>query len=169
MTPRRVRLARWLLALGIVPVGLLAEHVGFPVSAVQRAALDLVAGWLLAGCGLVVWARRPDSRTGLLLVCAGYAWFIGNFAAVSWREVATVADHGAFLFWGFLVHALLTYPTGRMVDPLERVAVPVAYVLSLLTGLWRTDLGPIWLSLALAVTLVIDQRLSSSEGLDRAA
>jgi signal transduction histidine kinase len=158
-----IRHVRWLLAVGVLPLGLVAERVGFPAAAAGRAALDLAVGWLVVGCGLVVWARRPDSRTGSLLVCTGYAWFLGNFAALPPRDVAALADRVSFLFWGFLVHALLTYPTGRMGDRLERVAIPVAYALSLWPALWRTDLGPIVLALALAVSLVVDRRFHSRQ------
>ena len=157
MTPRTARRVRWLLALAIVPLGLVAERVGYPPSASDRASLDLVVGWLLAGYGLVIWARRPDSRTGPILLAAGYVWFLGNFAALPRGPIATLADACAFLFWGFLVHALLTYPTGRVVDRPERVAIPVAYVLSLLPLIWRTDIGPLVLASALALSITIDR------------
>jgi signal transduction histidine kinase len=67
------------VAIGIVAVGLLAEHVGgtwhdppyIPI-------LDLATGWLFAACGLISVATRPGQPAGRRLILAGFVWFVGT-------------------------------------------------------------------------------------------
>jgi peptidoglycan/LPS O-acetylase OafA/YrhL len=33
-------------------------------------------GWSFVGTGLYAWRRRPESRTGELMVLLGFAWFV---------------------------------------------------------------------------------------------
>jgi len=97
---------------------------------IRLAVADLVVGLVLLGCGLVLWTWRPESRTGLLLTLAGVAWFLGTFAS---SGESVYADFGAVvvtLHRGPLVHALLSYPSGRFESGTERAAVMFAYVLS---------------------------------------
>ena len=61
-------------------VGLAAEGAAFGWSEVRHWLPDLAVGWTFAGCGLVAWSRRPESRTGPLLAATGFTWFAGNFA-----------------------------------------------------------------------------------------
>jgi signal transduction histidine kinase len=96
---------------------------------IRLAVADLVVGLLFVGCGLVVWMRR-ERLTGALLATAGFTWFLGTFAA---SGDSGYADFGALfltLHRGPLVHALLSYPSGRLERPTERAAVAVAYVVS---------------------------------------
>src|SRR4051812_42144853 len=37
-------------------------------------ALEVLIGWSFIAVGLVAWHRRPDSRSGLLMVVFGFAW-----------------------------------------------------------------------------------------------
>src|SRR6266545_1845787 len=96
---------------------------------IRLAVADLVVGLLFVGCGLVVWMRR-ERLTGALLATVGFTWFLGTFAA---SGDSGYADFGALfltLHRGPLVHALLSYPSGRLERPTERAAVAVAYVVS---------------------------------------
>jgi signal transduction histidine kinase len=117
--------------------------------AVLLAVADLVAGLVLVACGVVAWLRRPESRTALLLTIAAVAWFLGTFSA---SGDAPYADAGALfvtLHRGPLVHALLSYPTGRLEGSLERSAVAFAYVASALPEVG--DWPPMQLGLAAVV------------------
>ena len=81
------------------------------------AAGDLIAGWVLIGCGLVAWERRTDSRFGPLLTAAGITWFLGSLWAPA-----------LYLHRGPLVHALLCYPSGRVSGRFGRAVVVAAYL-----------------------------------------
>jgi signal transduction histidine kinase len=134
---------------------------------IRLAVADFVVGLLLVGCGLVAWTRRPESVTGLLLTVAGIAWFLGTFAG-SGR--VGYADFGALfltLHRGPLVHALLSYPSGRLERSAERAAVVFAYVVSAIPDLGETPVATIALG---AVVLVVGaQRFVLAVGPQRRA
>ena len=108
----RLRVA---LGVGGVALGVTAELVSYRSGEVGSAVADLAVGWALIGSGLVAWERRA-TPFGPLMVVAGAAWFLGSFAT------------GAlYLHRGPLVHALLSYPSGRLRRS-ARAVVIAAYV-----------------------------------------
>ena len=132
----------------------------------RLAAADLAVGLLFVVCGLVIWIRR-ESRAGPLFVAVGVFWFLGTFAA---SGVSGYADFGAIfltLHRGPLVHALLSYPSGRLERRLERAAVAVAYVLSVVPAIGQTAAGGI--VLAVIVLGVGIERFATARGPERRA
>jgi hypothetical protein len=91
---------RGLVVLAGVALGLTAEWVGFGWGDPRHWIPDLAVGWTLIGCGLVAWARRPQSRTGALLAATAFAWFVGNFTQVGVAAVAWLAAHLVYLHRG---------------------------------------------------------------------
>jgi signal transduction histidine kinase len=89
------------------------------------AATDGVTGWILVAAGLVAWTRRPDSRTGRWLVFAGYLWYVGDlyfvFPSVSIVPLLSFALRGGYDI--LLAAALLSFPGGRLANPVQRLAV----------------------------------------------
>jgi signal transduction histidine kinase len=128
MRPLRFALLPLGLALGLAAEWASSDRLGLELA-------DLAVGWLLIGCGLVAWERRPESRVGPLMALAGGTWFLGNFWAVA-----------LYLHRGPLVHLHLSYPTGRLPTWLARVVVGAAYVTAAVEPLARND----WLTLALS-------------------
>jgi signal transduction histidine kinase len=171
-----VRALRLSLLPASVAVGLYAEWAALrrgPLEAaasgveIRLAVADFVVGVVLVGCGLVAWTRRPESWTGLLLTLTGIAWFLGTFAG-SGR--AGYADFGALfltLHRGLLVHALLSYPSGRLERRPERVVVAGAYVVSAIADLGEAPKTAI--VLAVAVLAVGAQRFFRASGPQRRA
>ena len=49
-----------------------------PVWAVFQPAV----GWIFIGTGLYAWRRRPESRTGALMVAMGFAWLLAALEVV---------------------------------------------------------------------------------------
>src|ERR671936_233650 len=94
----------------------------------RLAIADLVVGWTLVAAGLAAWWRRPETRIGILLAVAGFSWFLGTFADSSIDGVAGFGAVFVTLHRGPLAHALLSYPTGRLEDRLERGVVAFAYL-----------------------------------------
>jgi signal transduction histidine kinase len=134
---QRLRLLLW--PAGAV-LGLAAEGTSSGWGDPGGWVPDLVTGWTLIACGLFAWSRRPESRSGALMAATGFAWFAGNFA--SWA---------LFLHRGPLVHLVVTYPTGRVVGRLERVAVAVGYLAAVVAPIWRNGAA----TLVLAAFLVV--------------
>ena len=96
--------------------------------AICLAAADLVVGLALAVCGLAAWLSQGDSRVGPLLVASGFAWFLGTFAGSSIDSVARFGSVFVTLHRGPLVHAIVSYPTGRVTGRFERLVVAAAYL-----------------------------------------
>jgi signal transduction histidine kinase len=170
------RRAPFALVLLGVALGLLAEWAALergpleaPATTADRwlAAGDLTVGLVLITCGVAAWTRRRESLTGPLLAAAGFAWFLGTFAG---SGAATFADFGAVfltLHRGFLVHALLSYPGGRVERWRERATIASAYVLALVPDLG--NLAAAQIALAVAVVAVAADRLRRASGPERRA
>jgi O-antigen ligase len=87
------------------------------------AAGDLAVGWAFIGCGLIGWARRPQSRIGILLTATGFAWFLGTLGGSSVAAIAAIGAATVTLHRGPLFHAIVGYPSGRLSGRLELGAV----------------------------------------------
>lgn len=103
----------------------IAYHVGVygadnrPISVAGMVVIT-VGRTVVAIGGLAAWARRPDSRVGMVLVL---------WALVSLSSGIGLREHGALLVWSYLsifvsralfAWALLTYPDGRTETRCER-------------------------------------------------
>jgi signal transduction histidine kinase len=132
-------------AVGAAPVG------GWP--------LDLLVGGTFLAGGLVGHRRRPASSTGLLLAATGLAWFLGNLDLVSTGVLSWVAAEVLWLHRGVLLHAIVSFASGRLRAPAERLIVALGYLTSLapFARIEAVSLG-VWV-LAL---LVIAQRTRSA-------
>jgi signal transduction histidine kinase len=100
-------------------------------SAVARAA-DLAAGLGLLAAGLFAAAEPRRRRLGVLTILAGIAWFGPDWEG--WNHgVAFAVSLGAVappLFLAFVVHIVLSLPTGRLHSRLARAAAMAAYALA---------------------------------------
>jgi signal transduction histidine kinase len=92
--------------------------------------LDLAVGWSFIGVGLAAWTRRPDNRTGVLMVVLGFAWFARFTVAVDTHPAFVAGVLLGSVHLSVLVHLLATFPAGRVQDATERVLVTVGYLLS---------------------------------------
>ena len=131
----RVRHRTFWLALGAVVAAELAALLPIvladePVPG-YRAVFRLIGG-VFAVCGLIAWQRRPDSRSGLLMVATGFGLLVDPvFVQLEPGALRTVGD----LFedaWGIpIIALLLTFLTGgRLTSRVDRVLVGV-FVLAL--------------------------------------
>ena len=115
---------------------------------------DVITGLTLVAAGVATWTRARPSRTGPLLVLAGAAWLAGD-----------VVGALVFAHRGPLVHALLTFPTGRTRSRPVMVVIAAAYVDGLLPAAAREP----WSTLALmvAVLSIAAWRWSAATGVER--
>lgn len=100
---------------------------------------DLSAGLALLSAGAVAWARARYSGTGPLLLLAGVTWLAGDVVG------ALVYAHR-----GPLVHALLTFPSGRTHSKPLMVVIALAYVDGLVPAVAREP----WTTVALMTAVV---------------
>lgn len=143
----RARQVAWLV---VAVIALAATAVAFrsPTQSASDgsavgAAEMLVPGWAIAVAGLVIWARRPTSSSGMLLVCAGAAWFMVEWAnpGSGWPLVFTTGLVLSPICPVVVAHAALAFPIGRGRSAATRAALALAYVstvlvLGLLPALW---------------------------------
>lgn len=97
--------------------------VGHPESAV----FVLLIGWSFIGSGLVAWRRRPASRFGLLMMAVGFAWLAAALEASNHPLLFSLGLIIAPLWIGVFVHALLSFPTGRLETRAARLVVAAYY------------------------------------------
>ena len=119
-----------LVALAGVAVGVAAEWVGIDWGEPGQWIRDLAVGWTFIGCGLIAAWKRPESRSGWLMVATGFTWFLGNFSEVDVPAIAWIAAHAVYLHRGPLVHLLLSYPSGRTASRVTQGAIAVGYAVA---------------------------------------
>jgi hypothetical protein len=105
---------RWTIGAVGVAVAIAAAWVARPGFVV----LDTITGLTLLCLGLTAWSLRSQSRTGVLMTVAGFAWFLGSF--FGWA---------VYLHRGPLAHVLMSYPSGKLAPSsrVDRAAVVGAY------------------------------------------
>jgi signal transduction histidine kinase len=121
----------------------------------------------LVACGVAVWLWRSNSRIGLLLAATGFAWFLGTLAGSSIDSVAGVGAVFVTLHRGPLIHAVLSYPTGRLRDRFEWVVVALSYVAAASSDLGQN--AEVTLGVAALVPIAAVRSYSRSAGPQRRA
>ena len=113
--------------------------------------------------GVLVWRRRPESRTGILLTAFPIASLLTDLDVIfpNSTTAVTVGYAGTLLPAPVLVHLVLSYPTGRLRGSIDRGFVALAYLFSVVYALplllfyspqtpWRPD---VWQCLNCALPL----------------
>ena len=117
-----------LIALALVLTSAHMEDI------VVNAALALVLGWSFIGSGLFAWARRPNNRTGALMVGVGFVWLLGGLAATNSSLLFTLGMAVGALPLATFIHLLFAFPNGRLGSKAERVIVAMAYPAALVAN-----------------------------------
>ena len=147
---RGVRLA---IGVGAVVFGVLAEWVGGPWPS-PSALADLAVGWVLIGSGLIAWSRRPGSRVGPLIVISGFAWFLGTLAGSDIGLLAIVGALALTIHRAPLVHAIVGYPTGRVLGRMSVALVIAAYAYAVVVPLTFDDVSTILVATTLVASTI---------------
>jgi signal transduction histidine kinase len=118
------------LALSAVTVVLTPGATRLPVGGRVVPVLVMVAGWGFAWVGAFAWLRRPDNRTGLLMVAVGVLVLLDNFAiadAPLLRLLSLLVDT---IVLAVLAHLLLAFPSGRLGTLPGRLVVGGLYLVT---------------------------------------
>jgi signal transduction histidine kinase len=110
----------------------------------EPLVIALLSNWLTVSyvlCGLLAWARRPDSRFGPLMVAAGFANFISTLSWTTNDVTFTLGQALDLLPPVLLMHVFLAFPTGHLRGTLERALVAGAYIAAVLLQLVRMAFG----------------------------
>jgi len=95
-----------------VAVGLVAEQQAYSWSDLRGWLPDLVAGWLLVGVGLALVALGAHRVPALLLLVAGFSWFVFDFATTGPEAVEWIVARTAYVHRAALLALALTLPAG---------------------------------------------------------
>jgi signal transduction histidine kinase len=124
----------------VIAVVLAALAAGATVSALQLAsdhrdasvvwALFVPAiGWSFISTGLYVWRTRPERRIGVLMILLGFGWFLDAADAADAPLVYTIATALGGIWGAVFLHLGLSFPTGRLSEPIDRGLVRAGYVI----------------------------------------
>jgi len=98
-------------------------------------SLALTVGLSFLVSGVIALWRRPENRTGFLLVLVAYFWFLGALAESDNDWIFSLGVLVSSLAFGAFVHLLLAYPTGRLQGRRDFWLVVSTYVLVLVGSL----------------------------------
>jgi signal transduction histidine kinase len=104
-----------------------SEHMDFRGG---FASIGLALGWSFIGTGLFAWYRRPDNGSGALMVSVGFSWFVSGLFASDISAVFAVGFVLNNLFYAALIHLLLAFPQGQLVERAHRRLVAAGYVIA---------------------------------------
>jgi len=134
MNPRlRLALALATLVAGLANVALLLRAGDDREESLVYLVITIVGvGWSFVGAGLVAWSRRPENRTGALMVAVGLAQLLNGLL---FNGVILVREPFAFALWfllatlpeGVLGHLIAIFPDGRATTRLQRVFIIANY------------------------------------------
>jgi signal transduction histidine kinase len=151
------------LALGPVDQPEIVKH---------RAVVSASVSFIGLTIGLLVWQRRPESRTGLLLTAFPLADVLANGKWIFWNHAlpVTIGFAAAYLYVPLFGHLVLSYPTGRLATRLDRFFVTFGYGFAVLAALpfllfldtraWNDRLGLACFDCALPITHVASYDIS---------
>jgi signal transduction histidine kinase len=119
------------LAAGLFTLDVARDDPGywFAGSSALDAAMLLVTGWALIGCGVAAWARQPDGRFGPLFAAGGFAWFLleWNNPGIDSALAFTVGLCLSVSCPPLVAHGVLSTPSGRRLSRVETGALVAGY------------------------------------------
>ena len=82
--------------------------------------------------GLYAWHRRPDERFGPVLVAAGFGWFLTTLAESGDSLVYSIGRVSGWVVEIGLVWLILSFPSGRLTERVDRMLVQATAALVVL-------------------------------------
>jgi signal transduction histidine kinase len=116
------------LACGAAAVALILSSDHEDAKAVW-AIFGPAVGWSFIGTGLYAERRRPESRTGTLMVLLGFAWFV---SVVGLSDAPLLYSLGLVvggLWGGVFLQLVMSFPSGRLAAGWDRRLVIAGYLI----------------------------------------
>jgi signal transduction histidine kinase len=93
------------------------------------AILAPIVGWSFVGTGLYASRRRPESRTGALMVLLGFAWFASATQFANWAPAYTFGTVAGGLWGAVFLHLVIAFPSGRLTPGADRALALAGYLI----------------------------------------
>ena len=101
------------VVIGIVAIVVVVRQEEFGL----ESLLFLVVGWTFIASGIAGWLRRPENRTGALMIAVGAMWFGGTLLKSLGSSLALSAGIWIGDIWLLpLVFLLAGFPAGAAAD-----------------------------------------------------
>jgi signal transduction histidine kinase len=102
-----------------IAVAVTLSGTNSPLAATGRGLM--VAAPVAVGC--YAWHRRPGERFGPLLIATGFAWFLTTLAESDDEVLYSIGRIASWLVELELVYLVLSFPTGRLPERVDRILV----------------------------------------------
>ena len=127
----RARVCLSLAALGVAAgISAIALAIWEPGELTLPVVVHVAIGWSFLAAGVVAWERRPEDRTGLLMMLTGVVWFGRD---LDWWDASVpthLSDLSLNVFLALIAHQVIVFPRGAARSRLERVLVGAVYALA---------------------------------------
>src|SRR5689334_17637581 len=128
VTPARVRLIVLAAFAGGVGAAAILVSSHHQEAKVVWAIFGPLVAWLFVGTGIYATRRRPDSRTGELMVLQGFAWLLSALGTSNAPLPYTLGLLVGGLWGGVFLQLVLSFPSGRLRPGIDRALVIAGYV-----------------------------------------
>ena len=98
------------------------------------SVFGLLVGWSFVVAGLIARTRRPENRTGVLMLIVGFTFFVGALGDANNSVLFTIGIALGSIFIAALIQLLLAYPSGRLGSRWERALVISGYAAAFLAS-----------------------------------
>jgi DNA-binding CsgD family transcriptional regulator len=102
-----------------------------PAALLLPIPVDLAVGTSFLAAGAVAWRRRPENRTGLLMLLSGLVWFGRDFARWNADITTRLGELSLNVFLALIAHQVIVFPYGVARTRLERGLIGATYALAL--------------------------------------
>ena len=102
-----------------------------PAALLLPIPVDVAVGTSFLAAGAVAWRRRPEHRTGLLMLLSGLAWFGRDFARWDADIPIRLGELSLNVFLALIAHQVIVFPYGVARTRLERGLIGTTYALAI--------------------------------------
>ena len=107
------------------------DHRMAPAALLLPIPVEVAVGASFLVAGAIAWRRRPENRTGLLMVLSGLAWFGRDLARWDASALSHAGELSLNLFLALVAHQVIVLPYGIARSQVERGLLTAVYGLAL--------------------------------------